>query len=72
MVVLHIAKALPSQINLAANSDGSSSSSSGAGTSPAPYQVVLGGFSSGDADAASTLVASPGLLSKLRRNLYFG
>jgi hypothetical protein len=68
---MHIAKALPSQINTAAAvAEADSSSSSGSGVSP--YQAVYGGFSAADADAASTLVANSSLLSKLRRNLYFG
>ncbi|WIA41371.1 hypothetical protein OEZ86_004963 [Tetradesmus obliquus] len=66
LVILHIAKALPSQINTAAAAAASSSSSS------SPYQVAYGGFSAADADAASTLVTNSSLLSKLRRNLYFG
>ncbi|WIA21085.1 hypothetical protein OEZ85_005405 [Tetradesmus obliquus] len=69
LVILHIAKALPSQINTAAAAASSSSSSS---SSSLPYQVAYGGFSAADADAASTLVTNSSLLSKLRRNLYFG
>jgi hypothetical protein len=67
LVIMHIAKALPSQINAAA-----AVSSSSSGSSSSPYQVAYGGFSAADADAASTLVANSSLLSKLRRNLYFG
>jgi hypothetical protein len=66
LVILHIAKALPSQINAAAAAARDTSSSS------SPYQVAYGGFSAADADAASTLVANSSLLSKLRRSLYFG
>jgi hypothetical protein len=77
LVILHIAKALPSQINTAAaiaptSNQAATSSSSSSSNSSSPYQVAYGGFSAADADAASTLVADSSLLSKLRRNLYFG
>jgi hypothetical protein len=72
LVILHIAKALPSQINTAAAIAATTNSSSSSSNSSSPYQVAYGGFSAADADAASTLVADSSLLSKLRRNLYFG
>jgi hypothetical protein len=71
LVILHIAKALPSQINTAAALAVTTTTTTSS-SSISPYQVAYGGFSAADADAASTLVADSSLLSKLRRNLYFG
>ncbi|KAF6263251.1 hypothetical protein COO60DRAFT_486797 [Scenedesmus sp. NREL 46B-D3] len=71
LVIMHIAKALPSQVNAAAAAAAGSSRSSSSSSS-SPYEVAYGGFSAADGDAASTLVANSSLLSKLRRNLYFG